>query len=139
MNRVFVLILLLLAGCKTVTTTTTEIRPTRFAILEFSRPVSHDSIVAYAQRVLKEHNLKIQSIDRDGGIITGGPIKYPARDGLPALDATVTISAQTSGAESRVRIYAASVLEANQKGGVDARLMELAQKIQGRLNQMIGS
>lgn len=139
MKRTFIVLIALMAACKTVTTTTTEIRPTRFAVLEFSRPVSHDSIVAYAQRTLKEQNVKIQSVDKDGGVVTAGPVKYPARGDLPALDATVTISAHTQGAESRVRIYASSVLEANQKGGIDVRLMELAQKIQSRINQMIGT
>lgn len=135
----YIALLLLLAGCRTVTTTTTEIRPTRFAVLEFSRPVSHDRFVAYARQALTEQNLKIQSVDDEAGVLTAGPVKYAATNELPPLDATVTISAQTQGAESKVRIYASSVLEPGEKGGVDPRLMELAQKIQWRLNQLIGS
>ena len=131
-------LVLLLAGCRTVVTTTTEIRPTRYAVLEFTRPVSHDSIVAYAERAVKAEGLRIQNADPDAGVLTAGPVKIPAAAGQPALEAVVTISSDTRGAETRVRIFASSPVEQDEKGGTDARLMELAQRVERRLDALIG-
>ena len=136
--RIVLLMALLLSGCKTVVTTTTEIRPSRYAVLEFTRPVSHDSIMAYAQRAVAAENIKVQQIDSDGGTVMAGPVKFPSADGQPALDATVTISAQTTGATTRVRLFASSPIEPEKVGGVDARLMTLIQRIEQQLDKMIG-
>jgi hypothetical protein len=129
---------LAMAGCKTVTTTTTEIRPARYAVLEFTRPVSRDSIAAYAERAVRDEKLPVLSIDRTTGEVNAGPVKYAATAELPALNATVAITSTTQGGTSTVRIHASSTLEQNQVGGVDSRLMELVQRIERRLDVMIG-
>ena len=136
--RIVLLLAFLLSSCKTVVTTTTEIRPSRYAVLEFTRPVSHDSIMAYAQRAVVAENIRVQQIDSDGGTVMAGPVKFPAADGQPALDATVTISAQTTGATTRVRLFASSPLDPEMVGGTDARLMTLIQRIEQQLDKMIG-
>ncbi|HUP89629.1 MAG TPA: GGDEF domain-containing protein [Longimicrobiales bacterium] len=131
-------VLMMLSACKTVVTTTTEIRPARYAVLEFTRPVSHDNIVKFAQQAVRAENLKVQSVDADKAIVMAGPLKMAATGGQPALEALITISAETSGANTRVRIYASSPVEQNQIGGTDARLMDLAQRIEKRLDVLIG-
>ena len=136
--RIGLSIMIVLIGCKTVVTTTTEIRPSRYAVLEFTRPVSHDSIMAFAQRAVIAENLKVQQVDEDGGTVMAGPVKYGEKDGLPALDATVTISAQTTGVETRVRLFASSPVAPETVGGTDARLMALIQRIEQQLDRMIG-
>jgi len=136
--RIVLVAALLLASCKTVTTTTTEIRPSRYAVLEFTRPVSHDSIMAYATRAVTAENIKVQQVDQDGGTLMAGPVSFPAQDGQPALAATVTISTQTSGATTRVRIFASSAVEPETMGGTDSRLMSLVQRIEQQLDRMIG-
>lgn len=127
-----------LAGCKTVVTTTTEIRPSRYAALEFTRPVSHDRIVQYAQQALRAENIKIQSVDSDAGTVSGGPVKFAGTADAPELDATVTITTNTTGANTTVRIYTSSAIKQNEVGGQDPRLMELAQRIEKRLDTLIG-
>ena len=127
-----------LTACKTVVTTTTDIRPARYAVLEFERPLSHDNAVAYAQQALKAEKIKIESVDEEKATVIGGPQKIAATGGQPALEATITITATTTGANSRVRIYATSVIEKDAMGGVDARLMELAQRIEKRMDLLIG-
>ena len=94
--------------------------------------------MVFAQRAATAENLKIQSVDGAAGVVTAGPARIPASGELPALDALVNISAQTSGATSTVRIAATATLEQNQVGGVDARLMDLATRIEQRLDAMIG-
>jgi hypothetical protein len=136
--RVVLIAAMLMASCKTVTTTTTEIRPSRYAVLEFTRPVSHDSIMAYAARAVSAESIKIQQIDDDGGTLMAGPVKFPAQNGQPGLAATVTISTQTSGATTRIRIFASSAVEPETMGGTDARLMSLVQRIEKQLDRMIG-
>lgn len=138
MGRMLLVLLVLSSGCRTVVTTTTEIRPARYAVLEFTRPVSHDNIVRFAQAAVRAEKLKVQSVDPDKAIVMAGPIKMPASQGQPALEASITISAETNGANSRVRIYASSPVEQNEKGGTDARLMELAQRIEKQLDVLIG-
>ena len=82
--------------------------------------------------------LRIQNADPDAGVLTAGPVKIPAAAGQPALEAVVTISSDTRGAETRVRIFASSPVEQDEKGGTDARLMELAQRVERRLDALIG-
>jgi hypothetical protein len=127
-----------LAGCRTVVTTTSEILPSRYAVLEFTRPVSHDSIVAFAKRALTAENLKVQSVDAAAGVVKAGPVKLAATSALPEVEADVTVSAATKGATTTVRIYASGPVKQTEKGGVDARLVELAQRIENRLDAMIG-
>jgi hypothetical protein len=136
--RTCVVLLIALAGCKTVVTTTTEIRPSRYAAIEFTRQVSHDAVMRYAAQAVKAENLNVQHIDQDGGTLTAGPAKYPAAGDEPALDATVTISTETTGNETRIRIFASSALEQNQVGGKDARLASLVQRVNQRLDTLIG-
>ena|SRR5687767_1385856 len=136
--RTCAMLLFMLAGCKTVVTTTTEIRPSRYAGIEFTRQVSHDAIMKYAEQAVKAENLIVQQIDQDGGTLTAGPARYPATADQPALDATLTISTQTTGNETRVRIFASSTLEQNQIGGKDARLASLVQRVNERLDALIG-
>ena len=136
--RVLLVGALLLAACKTVVTTTTEIRPSRYAVLEFTRPVSHDSIMAYAARAVTAEKIRIQQVDEDGGTLMAGPVNYPAQDGRPGRAATVTISTQTTGATTRVRIFASSSVDPEIVGGTDARLMALIQRIEQQLDRMIG-
>ena len=131
-------LLLVMAGCKTVVTTTTEIRPSRYAGIEFTRQVSHDAIMKYAVQAVKAENLVVQQVDQDGGTLTAGPATYPATAEEPALAATLTISTQTTGNETRIRIFASSALEQDQIGGKDARLAALVQRVNQRLDTLIG-
>ena len=131
-------LLLVVAGCKTVVTTTTEIRPSRYAAIEVTRQVSHDAIMKYAAQAVTAENLSVQQVDQDGGTLTAGPARYPATDDQPALDATLTISTQTTGNETRIRIFASSAIEQNQIGGKDARLASLVQRVNQRLDTLIG-
>jgi hypothetical protein len=135
--RVCLVLVTMLAACKTVVTTTTEIRPSRYAGIEFTRQVSHDAIMKYAVQAVKAENLDVQQVDENSGTITAGPANYPASAGEPALNATVTISAQTTGNETRIRIFASSTLEQNQTGGKDARLASLVQRLNQGLDTLI--
>lgn len=133
-----VVLMAALTGCRTVVTTTTEVRPSRYAVLEFTRPVSHDSIIAYARRAVTAENLKVQSVDAAAGVVRAGPVKLAATADLPELEADVTVSAATQGATTTVRIFASGPVKQTEKGGTDARLMQLAQRIENRLDAMIG-
>lgn len=128
-----------LTACTTVVETTTEIRPSRYAGVEFTREVSHDAIMDYAARALQQEHLQVQQIDEDGGTLTAGPAKFAAEGDQPALDATVTISAKTTGNETRIRIFASSMIEQDQTGGRDARLAALVQRVNQRLDTLIGN
>jgi hypothetical protein len=86
-------------------------------------------VADWARQALTEQNLKIQSVDEEAGVLTAGPAKYAATSELPSLDATVTVSAQTQGAESKVRIYASSVLAAGEKGASAEKLAALTQNL----------
>lgn len=131
--------LMILGACKTVVTTTSEIYPSRYAIIEFTRQVSHNAIMDYAARAVHEENLKVQKVDDAAGTVTAGPIKFAAEADQPALDATVTIATETTGNETRIRIVASSVLEKTQVGGPDARLASLVQRVNQRLDALIGN
>jgi hypothetical protein len=131
-------LLVMLAGCKTVVTTTTEIRPSRYAAIEFTRQVSHDAVMKYAAQAVEAENLNVQQIDQDGGTLTAGPAKYPATADGPALDATLMISTETTGNETRIRIFASSAIEQDQVGGKDARLASLVQRVNQRMDTLIG-
>lgn len=137
MPRYLLVAVLVLSACRTVVTTTTEIRPSRYAVLEFTRLVSPDSVVAYAKRAVTAENLKVRSVDQAAATVTAGPRLFARTDSLPALEAQVTISAEASGPETRVRIVVSSPVEAGQRGGVDARLMQMAQQIEQRLEAAI--
>ena len=124
------------AGCTRVveTRTTQEIRPMRYAILEFTQQVAaQDSPIEYAKRALAAENLKLIREDRATGTVEGGPVHIAAEGDLPALDATVTITAQMEGSASKFRVYASAVLPAGAVGGLDARLSALVQRISGRI------
>lgn len=133
------LLLLFLAACKTVVTTTTEIRPSRYAAVEFTRQVSHDRIMTLAREAVVAEKLKLLQVDHAGGVVTAGPATFAAEAGQPALAATVTVSTQTTGNETRVRIFASSTIEPDEIGGRDPRLSELTARISARLNQLIGN
>lgn len=125
-------------GCKTVVTTTTEVRPSRYAVVEFTRLLPIDSVLVYARRAAEAESLKIQRVDRSTGSVVAGPVQYAASNELPALDALVTIAALATGPETRVRITASSAVEANQTGGTDVRLAELVQRVQKRFELIAG-
>lgn len=126
------------ASCKTVVTTTTEVRPSRYAVVEFTRALPADSVLAYARRAAEAEGLKIQRVDRSTGSVVAGPVQYAASNDLPALEALVTIAAIASGPETRVRITASSAVEVNETGGLDARLAELVQRVQKRFDLLAG-
>ena len=123
-------------GCTRVVDvrTTSEIRPMRYAIEEITAPIaSQDSAIAYAKRALAAENLKLMREERSTGTVEAGPVHFNAEGDQPALDATVTITANAQGAESKFRIYASAVMPAGTVGGVDARLTELVRRISMRI------
>ncbi|HEX6559719.1 MAG TPA: hypothetical protein VF021_09665 [Longimicrobiales bacterium] len=130
--------LVLMSACRTVVTTTTEVRPSRYAVVEFTRQIAPDSVLVYAARSAQAENLTIQKVDREAGTVIAGPVKIAESAGLPALEALITIAARSSGPETTVRITASSAVEANQMGGTDARLMELVQRVQKHMEEQIG-
>ncbi|HEY0306000.1 MAG TPA: hypothetical protein VGC44_13600, partial [Longimicrobiales bacterium] len=124
--------LAVVAGCTRVveTRTTSEIRPMRYAILEVTRAVAaQDSAIAMAKRALAAENLKLLREERATGTVEGGPVRMAAEGDQPALDATVTITANAQGPATRFRIYASAVLAAGAVGGVDPRLTALVQRV----------
>ena len=126
----------LTAGCTRVVDvrTTSEIRPMRYAIVEVtSQAVSQDSAIAHAKRALAAENLKLIREDRATGTVEGGPVHIAAEGDQPALDATVTITANVEGTAGKFRIYASAVMPAGAVGGVDARLTALVRRIAARL------
>lgn len=129
--------LILLAGCKTVVTTTTEVRPSRYAAVEIMRRVSRDSVMDYAARAVQQESLKVQKVDRVAGTLSAGPARFAAAADQPALEATLTISAQQLGDDTRIQILASSVLAENEIGGQDARLVSLVQRVKQRLDALI--
>jgi hypothetical protein len=132
-----VLTLALVAGCKTVVTTTTEIHPSRYAAAEITRRISGDSALTYAAQAVQQENLKIRQIDRVQHTLSAGPARFAAAPDQPALDATITISAEPLGDEMRIRIFASSVIEQNEIGGQDARLVSLVQRLKQRLETLV--
>ena len=136
--RVGAVALVMMAGCKTVVTTTTEIRPNRYAGIEFARIASRDSIMAYAARALEQEQMKVLRVDAAAGTVMSGPVMYAAEGNQPALEATVTITTQATGDAVRIRIFASSMLEQNQVGGEDPRLVSLVQRVNKRLDTFIG-
>lgn len=137
--KLLVLMCVLLGACtRVVTETTSELRASRYAALEFTRAVSPDSVIAYAQRVLAAENVKLQAVDRKAGTIKAGPVAFAATAEQPALEADLNINTQVAGAATRVRIYATSLVERGQSGGQDARLAAFVQRIRERLEALIG-
>jgi len=132
-------LLLLLPGCRTVVTTTTEVRPSRYAVVEFTRAVARDSALAYAVAALKAENLKIQQLNREQGSVVAGPMAVPAENGLPALQALITVTTSTSGSEVTVRITSSATLEPDQTGGTDPRLRAIVERIRRRIEDRMGS
>lgn len=136
--KLLVVLLLLLGACtRVVTETSSELRSSRYAALEFTRQVSRDSVIAFAQRVLAAENVKLQAVDRAAGTIKAGPAEFAATTDQPALHAELNINAQAAGMETRIRIYATSLVDRGRTGGPDARLMALVQRIQERLEVLI--
>ena len=138
-TRLVVMLALVWTACtQVVTSTTSEVRPMRYALIEFTQQLAAaDSAVTYAKRALAAEQIKLQPGDVSGGVVVGGPLHFNAEGDHPALDATITITAMTRGAETKYRIYAASVMPAGAIGGVDARLMALVQKMARNINSMI--
>lgn len=123
---------LVAASCTRVveTRTTSEIRPMRYAILEVTREVAaQDSAIAMAKRALAAENLKLLREERATGTVEGGPVRMAAEGDQPALDATVTITANAQGTAAKFRIYASAVLAVGAVGGVDPRLTALVQRV----------
>jgi hypothetical protein len=140
MKRIVLMACLLgTAACtQVVTSTTSEIRPMRYALVEFTQQLAaHDSAVAYAKRALTAEKIAVQPGDVSGGVVVGGPLHFNAEGDHPVLDATITITAMTRGSETKYRIYAASVMPAGAIGGVDARLMSLVQRLSRHINSMV--
>lgn len=128
----------LLSSCRTVVVeSTNEVRPSRYAVVEVTRQLSSpDSAVAYAKRALAAEQLKLQPGNNEGGVVMAGPARFAAEGDQPALEATVTINTVTSGSDTKFRIFASSVVEPNVIGGVDPRLMALAQRLVRHIEQM---
>ena len=139
MTRSLPVLLLLVAGCtQVVVDTTHEVRPSRYAMLEFTQQLaSHESAVAYAERAVIAENLKIQRGEERSGPVVAGPARFPAEGELPALEATIRITSVTSGSETRFRLFASAELEPNEVGGVDPRLMSLLERLAKRIDSMI--
>ena len=141
MRRHFAVLMLgvaLTACTQVVTSTTSEVRPMRYALVEFTQQLAaQDSATAYAQRALGAEKIKLQPGDISGGVVSGGPVHFNAEGEQPVLDATVTITAMTRGAETKYRIYASSVMPAGAIGGVDPRLMALVQRLSRHISSMI--
>jgi hypothetical protein len=140
MRKQFALLLMLVvAACtQVVTSTTTEVRPMRYALIEFTQQLaSHDSAVAYARRALLAERIAVQPGDASTGVVTGGPLRFSAEGDQPALDATINITAMTRGAATTYRIYAASVMPAGTIGGVDPRLLAVVQRLGKHINSMV--
>lgn len=134
MRRGVLAFLLVTSACtRVVTTSTTEIRPSRYAVLDFEQQVPRDSMFNQLRRAVEAEGINVRDADRETGIITAGPVRIAASADQPALDAELSISTQAVGRNSRVRIFASAVLAAGQMGGKDARLMELAQRVERRL------
>jgi hypothetical protein len=129
---------LLLAACtQVVVESTQEVRPSRYAAVEVTRQlVSPDSAVTYAKRALAAEKLKLQPGNNEGGVVIAGPARFAAEGEQPALEATVTINTVTSGNDTKFRIFASAVVEPNIVGGVDPRLMALAQRLARHIEQM---
>jgi hypothetical protein len=116
--------------------TTSEVRPMRYAITEFTAgAVPPDSALAYAKRALAAENIAIMREEVATGTVEGGPVHFDAAGDEPALDATVTITAQPQSSGSRFRVYASAVLPAGAVGGVDARLTALVERLKGRVGR----
>ncbi len=139
-RTIAMLLLLFAAACTRVveTRTTSEIRPMRYAILEFTQQLgAPDSAFAYAKRALAAENIKLVREDRATGTVEGGPVHFNAEGDQPGLEATVSITTSTQGSASRFRVYASAVLPAGAVGGVDARLSALVQKLSSHIESMI--
>src|SRR5687767_13526658 len=106
MKRALVLCALLMGGCRTVVVeSTSEVRPSRYAAIEFTRQLAHpDSAVAYARRALAAEQLKLQPGSTDGRVVMAGPVRFAVEADQPALEATVSINTVTSGADTKFRI-----------------------------------
>ena len=130
---------LLVAACtQVVVESSNEVRPSRYALIEFTQQLAaHDSAVAYARRALQAEQLELQPVNSESGVVIGGPARFAAEAELPALEATVTISTITRGTETKFRIYASATLQPNEVGGIDPRLMSLAQRLAQRIESMI--
>lgn len=131
--------LLIFSACTTVVMeSSTEVRPSRYAVLEFTQQLAtHDSAIAYAKRALAAEQIKLHPAETQSAAVTGGPVHFAAETGLPALEATVIINTTTSGTETKFRILTTAVLNAGEVGGVDARLMALSQRLARRIESMI--
>ena len=139
MTKIVLVGCLLFAACTTVVMeSSSEVRPSRYAIIEFTQQLAaQDSAVAYAKRALAAEQISLVRAETQGPIVTGGPVAFAADSTLPKLDARVTISATTTGTATKFRIYATSVLNAGEVGGVDARLLALTQRLARRIESMI--
>ncbi len=133
-------LVLLTSSCMKVveTTTTSEIRPMRYAILEFTPQLAApDSALAYARRALAAENIKLIPGEASSAVVEGGPVHFDAAGELPALDANIAINAVTQGTATKFRVYASAVMPAGAVGGVDPRLMQLVERISRHIESMI--
>ena len=139
MKRLVLAVSILVAGCtQVVVDTTHEVRPNRYAILEFTQQLaSHDSAIAYAQRAVLAEGLKLQRGGEKPAPVVSEPVHFAADGALPALDATIRITSVTSGSETRFRLFASAELKPNEVGGVDTRLMSLLERLAKRLDSLI--
>jgi hypothetical protein len=128
----------LLAACtQVVVESTQEVRPSRYAVVEVTRQLlTPDSASSYAKRALALEQLKLQPGNNEGSVVIAGPARFAAEGDQPALEATVSINTVTSGTDTKFRIFASSVVEPNVIGGVDPRLMALAQRLVRHIEQM---
>jgi hypothetical protein len=138
-HSALMIVALALASCtQVVTSTSTEVRPMRYALVEVTHPLaSADSAIVYAQRALAAEKIPLAPGEVKSGVVASKPVHFAAEGDQPALDATVNITAVTRGTETRYRIYAAAVMPAEAIGGVDARLNALVQRLSHHLEAII--
>jgi hypothetical protein len=138
-KRFLLLTAVLAASCvRTVSTTTTsEVRPLRYALTDVATELSNaDSALAIAQQALVAENIK-QLPAAEARSVRGGPIHFAAEGELPVLDAELTISLLPDRQPVRYRVYASAVMPAGAIGGVDPRLTALTKRIAQRIQTLL--
>jgi hypothetical protein len=130
---------LLAASCmRTVSTTTTsEVRPLRFALTDVATSLeSADSALAIARSALAAEAITLLPAQDDRSV-RAGPVHFEPEGELPMLDAELTISLLPDRQPLRFRVYASAVLPAGAIGGVDPRLSALTKRVAQRIQTLL--
>lgn len=136
---ILLLTALLAVSCmRTVSTTTTsEVRPLRYALTDVATELTNaDSALAIARQALTAEDIKLLPASEEQ-TVRGGPIHFAADGELPVLDAELTISLLPDRSPLRYRVYASAVMPAGAIGGVDPRLMALTKRVAQRIQNLI--